>query len=66
MPYITPMFYYTHDFLIGRLYDNSTVLSIPEFQIDLYYSFLFSTVGQVCIGFGWDMAEIVATVETTI
>lgn len=39
---------------------------MPQFQADMYYSFLFSTTGQVCIAAGWDLGQVLWQVKTTI
>lgn len=65
-PYIKAFFYFQYDFIIDRLYTNTTIFTMPEFQLDLYYSYLFSKTGQQCIGFGWNLGNILAQIKTTI
>ena len=65
-PYIKTLLYYQHDFRIERWYTNQVIMTIPEFTLDFYYSFLFAQTGQACIGFGWNMGEVAAQVKTKI
>ena len=65
-PYIKSFFYFQYDFIIERLYSNTAVFTMPEFQLDIYYSYLFSTTGQTCVGFGWNMGQILQQIKTTI
>jgi hypothetical protein len=39
---------------------------MPQFQADMYYSFLFSTTGQMCVAVGWDLGQILWQIKTTI
>lgn len=59
-PYIKSFFYFQYDFIIDRLYTNTSIFTMPEFQLDLYYSYLFATTGQACIGFGWNLGQILS------
>ena len=65
-PYIKAFFYFQYDFIIQRLYSNTAIFTMPEFQLDLYYSYLFSTTGQACMGFGWNLGQILSQIKTTI
>ena len=42
------------------------IVEIPEFSCDMYMSYLFSHTGQVCIGLGWDLGQILYTIKTNI
>ena len=57
-PFFKPAFYFQSNLDIQRLYTNQVIVSMPSFQVDTYYSFLFSKTGQVCLGAGWDLGEI--------
>ena len=60
------MFYFQSDLVVKRLYSNTVIVTMPQFQLDMYYSFLFSTTGQMCVGIGWDLGQVLTTVKTTI
>ena len=61
-PYIQPAFYFQSNFNIQRLYTNQLIISMPSFTLDMYYSFLFSKKGQVCVAAGWDLGQILWSV----
>jgi len=39
---------------------------MPQFTLDMYYSFLFSKTGQVCVAAGWDLGQVLWSVQTII
>jgi hypothetical protein len=43
---------------IARILQHSWDFELASFSADVYYSFLFSTEGQVCWGIGWDLDAI--------
>ena len=62
-PFFTPAFKFTSNLEIARLIKQVIVLELVSFTMDMYYSFLFSYDGQVCVGNGWDLGEIMWKVE---
>lgn len=45
IPYFKTNFYFQSDLSLKRIYENQVVVEVPEFQTDVFYSFLFKTTG---------------------
>mmetsp|Transcript_7411 Transcript_7411/g.12522 ORF Transcript_7411/g.12522 Transcript_7411/m.12522 type:complete len:276 (-) Transcript_7411:45-872(-) len=63
-PYFTPEFKYTSVLNLQRILKQELTIELPSFTADVFYSFLFSTTGQVCVGIGWDLGEITYKIES--
>lgn len=57
-PTITTQFSLASNFEIARILQQTWDFDLKSFKADIYYSFLFSTKGQVCMGLGYDLASI--------
>jgi len=44
-PYFKTNFFLQSDLELKRVYANQVVVKVPEFQTDIFYSFLFKTTG---------------------
>ena len=57
-PKITTSFAMSSYLELARILIQSWDVELTSFSADVYYSFLFSTDGQVCWGLGWDLDAI--------
>ena len=57
-PFITAQMQLTSNFILSRFLTNLFQVAINKFTSYLYYSMLFKTTGQICLGFGWSTEAI--------
>ena len=63
-PYITTAFQFSSYMNIARLFSHNWGFELSEFTADVVYSGLFSSLGQVCIGLGWNLGNINFKIDT--
>ena len=49
---------------IARMFSHSWGFELAEFTANVVYSGLISTIGQVCIGIGWNLGNINYKIDT--
>ena len=49
---------------IARLFTHNWGFELSEFTADVVYSGLISSLGQVCIGLGWNLGNINFKIDT--
>ena len=50
---------------IERLFSHNWGFELAEFTANVVYSGLFSSLGQVCIGIGWNLGTINYKIDTS-
>jgi hypothetical protein len=50
---------------VARLFSHNWAVELVEFSSNIVYSGLFSTLGQVCLGIGWNLDKINFKINTS-
>jgi hypothetical protein len=62
-PYFEPSFYFKTHFIIARIWQAEVIYELPRFKTESIFSFLFSPLGQICVGTGWNSDAITINIK---
>ena len=64
-PYVETQLNINLDFELKRLTTTIFTMDLPKFKASTFYSFLFDSSGQICLGFGWNTEAITLNLDAS-